>query len=101
MGTYSHADIMLAVLRGESGLDIGANTNESGLSAITGEDSLGLIQGNWAYHGHKLSRLGWRREMLYDPVVAILFAKFLYDGRQGSFGDWGAYTDGAYKQFLR
>ena len=100
--TPEDARVVAAIARGESGLDPTNSTRRSGLEASTGEDSVGLMQINWGYHKNSgwLQKLGINsREDLFDPVLNMKAAKYLYDNR-GSFDDWTVYTKGIYKQYL-
>jgi len=100
--TPEDARVVAAIARGESGLDPTNSTRRSGLEAATGEDSVGLMQINWGYHKDSgwLQKLGINsREDLFDPVLNMKAAKYLYDNR-GSFDDWTVYTKGIYKQYL-
>jgi hypothetical protein len=100
--TPEDARIVAAIARGESDLDPTNSTRRSGLEASTGEDSVGLMQINWGYHKNSgwLQKLGINsREDLFDPVLNMKAAKYLYDNR-GSFDDWTVYTKGIYKQYL-
>jgi hypothetical protein len=100
--TPEDARVVAAIARGESGLDPTNSTRRSGLEASTGEDSVGLMQINWGYHKNSgwLQKLGINsREDLFDPVLNMKAAKYLYDNR-GSFDDWTVYTKGIYKQSL-
>jgi hypothetical protein len=100
--TPEDARVVAAIARGESGLDPTNSTRRSGLEASTGEDSVGLMQINWGYHKDSgwLQKLGINsREDLFDPVLNMKAAKYLYDNR-GSFDDWTVYTKGIYKQYL-
>ena len=100
--TPEEARVVAAIARGESGLDPTNSTRRSGLEASTGEDSVGLMQINWGYHKDSgwLQKLGINsREDLFDPVLNMKAAKYLYDNR-GSFDDWTVYTKGIYKQYL-
>ncbi len=100
--TPEDARVVAAVAKGESDLDPTNSTRRSGLEASTGEDSVGLMQINWGYHKDSgwLQKLGINsREDLFDPVLNMKAAKYLYDNR-GSFDDWTVYTKGIYKQYL-
>jgi len=86
---------------GESGRDPTNSTERSGLRARTGEDSVGLMQINWGYHKDRgwLQKLGInKREDLFDPVLNMKAAKYLYDQR-GNFNDWTVYTKGIYLNY--
>lgn len=81
-----------AVAMGESSGKIDAfNSKDShggsiGLMQINGANA-GLIGGeNWKTAGT-------------DPDASMAAAHALFE-RKGGFGDWGAYTDGSYKQYL-
>jgi hypothetical protein len=83
---------------GESGWDPTNSTERSGLRARTGEDSVGLMQINWGYHKDRgwLQKLGInKREDLFNPVLNMKAAKFLYDQAR-NFNDWTVYTSGDY-----
>ena len=86
-----------AISMGESGRDPTNSTKRSGLYAKTGEDSVGLMQINWGYHKDSgwLQSLGiTSRDQLFDPVTNMKAAKYLYDGRGGTWGDWTVHNKG-------
>ncbi len=100
--TPEEAVIVQAIAKGESALDTNNSTKRSGLYAETGEDSVGLMQINWGFHKDKgwLQKLGiTKREDLFNPVLNMRAAKYLYDQAR-SFNDWTVFTSGEYQNNL-
>jgi len=94
-----NATIGAAIGMAESGGDPGIRSHPD-LEARTGERSLGLWQHNantgedrHAFYGIK----DWND--LKDPQTNARATYRLWQ-RRGSWDDWGAYTDGAYRQYL-
>lgn len=97
------ANVVVGIAGGESGRDPSNSTKRSGLYAKTGEDSVGLMQINWGYHKDSgwLQKLGInKREQLFDPATNMRAAKYLYDGRGGTFQDWTVFNKGIYKDLM-
>lgn len=89
-----------AIAMAESGGNPNIDTNQSGLSAVTGEDSIGLMQVNWKAHKDWLQAAGISRQDLYDPATNMKAAYRIWSDA-GGFSPWGAYTNGSYAQHLQ
>ena len=80
---------------------MGESSGRSGVLNSKGEHSLGLWQHNRDTGEDRRSLYGisdWSE--LSDPVTNARATYRLWKRAGGTWGDWGAYTNGSYKQFL-
>ena len=97
--TPSEAATMSRIGLAESGGYAGNDTVQSGMDpGQNNEYSIGLWQINTQAHMDKLTRRGWGKEDLRDPVKNATIAKEVYDEMGGSFEPWGAFTNGSYQK---
>ena len=98
--TPSEAATMSRIGLAESGGYAGNDTVQSGMDpGQNNEYSIGLWQINTQAHMDKLTRRGWGKEDLRDPVKNATIAKEVYDEMGGSFEPWGAFTNGSYQEY--